>query len=111
MLHRLAGLSFFLFLTHEPTVSVLQSRLLAAVHPTGTLAQLASYLLPGLTAIVLLSGLGWLLERLCPRAFALMTGAPLRRRQATRPPAPENAPAAIVSAAREGPTVLCPTVK
>ncbi len=110
LLHRLAGLSFFLFLTHEPTVSVLQSRLLAAVHPTGTPEQLASYLLPGLTAIVLLSGLGWLLERLCPRAFALLTGAPLRRRQAAAPHASGSEPVAAASA-QGGTAVVCATAK
>jgi|GEM_PF-563871 len=81
LLHRLAALSFFLFLTHEPTVSVLQTRLLALWQPTGTIAQLAAYFLPGLTAIVALSGLGWLLARFMPGLFAVLTGAPLRLRR------------------------------
>lgn len=95
VLHRLAAMSFFVFLTHEPTVSVLQSQLARLWRPGSTLAQLAAYPVTGLTAIALLSLLGWVLARHVPRLFALLTGAPLRLRFAGAPGAPGSAQAGI----------------
>lgn len=86
LLHRLAAMSFFVFLTHEPTVSVMQSYLAPLWRPATTLGQLAAYPLTGVAAMVLLSLLGWGLAAWLPRLFALLTGAPLRLRF-TAPPA------------------------
>ena len=44
LLHRMAAASFFIFLTHEPTVSILQTRLLAVWRPEGAAAQLVAWL-------------------------------------------------------------------
>lgn len=78
LLHRLAGYSFFIFLTHEPTVSLVQSRLLTVWQPAGSAAQLLAFFLPGLVAIAGLFWLGRGLSRLAPRVYAVATGAPLR---------------------------------
>jgi surface polysaccharide O-acyltransferase-like enzyme len=85
LLHRLAAMSFFVFLTHEPTVSVMQSHLAPLWRPATTLGQLAAYPLVGVAAMVLLSFFGWGLAAWLPRLFALLTGAPLRLRF-TAPP-------------------------
>uniref|UniRef100_I2PXY9 Acyltransferase 3 domain-containing protein n=1 Tax=Desulfovibrio sp. U5L TaxID=596152 RepID=I2PXY9_9BACT len=85
-LHAMAALSFFIFLTHEPTVSVLQSRLMHVWQPAGTAAQLIAYPVVGLAAILLLYGLGRLLAKAAPTLYAVLTGAPLRRRFAPAPP-------------------------
>ncbi len=85
LLHWLAAMSFFVFLTHEPTVSVLQAKLLAVWRPSTTLAQLIAYPLVGGVAMAGLSLLGWGLAVYLPRLFALLTGAPLRLRF-ERPP-------------------------
>lgn len=87
LLHRVAAMSFFVFLAHEPTVSVLQSRLMGLWRPDSTLGQLVAYPVVGLAAITLLSLLGWGLARYVPRVFSVLTGAPLRLRFAA-PTAP-----------------------
>ncbi len=86
VLHRVAAMSFFIFLTHEPTVSVLQSELARLWQPAGFVSQLVAYPLVGLTAMALLSGLGWGLAKLAPRLFAVLTGAPPRLRFARPEP-------------------------
>lgn len=78
LLHRLAAYSFFIFLTHEPTVSLAQSRLLLAWQPSSSLGQVAAYFLPGLAAVTGLYWLGRGMARFTPRLFALATGLPLR---------------------------------
>ena len=78
LLHRLATFSFFIFLTHEPTVSVVQSRLLALWQPAGGAAQLVAFFVPGLVSITGLYWLGRGLSRVTPRLYAVATGAPLR---------------------------------
>lgn len=80
MLHRMAAMSFFVFLTHEPTVSVLQASLMRVWQPASTLGQLVAYPAVGLAAIVALSLLGWGLAVYVPRLFSVLTGAPLRLR-------------------------------
>ncbi|KHK02033.1 putative succinyltransferase involved in succinoglycan biosynthesis [Desulfovibrio sp. TomC] len=80
LLHRLAAYSFFIFLTHEPTVSVLQSRLLALWQPTTGPGQMVAFFLPGLVAIIVLYGLGRVLSRTLPGLYAVATGAVLKRR-------------------------------
>ncbi|WP_075355942.1 acyltransferase [Desulfovibrio sp. DV] len=88
LLHRLAAYSFFIFLTHEPTVSVLQTRLLALWQPATAPGQMVAFFLPGLAAIILLYWLGRGLSRFSPGLYAIATGAVLKRRNpgATEPP-------------------------
>jgi len=81
VLHAMASMSFFIFLTHEPTVSLLQARLLRLWQPAGTAWQLVAYPVAGLTAMALLYGLGRALSRLAPKVFAVLTGSPLRLRR------------------------------
>jgi len=78
LLHRLATFSFFIFLTHEPTVSVVQSKLLLLWQPAGSAAQLVAYFVPGLAALTGLYWLGRGLSRFAPKLYAVATGAPLR---------------------------------
>ncbi|EHJ46810.1 acyltransferase 3 [Solidesulfovibrio carbinoliphilus subsp. oakridgensis] len=85
VLHSMARHSFFVYLAHEPTMSILQTRLLAVWKPVGDLQQIAFYWLSGLTVIVLLWGLGEVLSRLVPAVYAVATGA---RRSARRPAPP-----------------------
>jgi fucose 4-O-acetylase-like acetyltransferase len=77
VLHRMARHSFFVYLAHEPTVSVLQTRLLAVWQPVGNAQQIAFYWLSGLTVIVLLWGVGEALSRVVPKVYAAATGARL----------------------------------
>lgn len=95
LLHGLAAMSFFVFLTHEPTVSLLQTLLLHLWQPASIGGQLAAYPLVGLTAMFGLAALGWGLARVAPRVFALLTGA-LPRLRGTPPaktaPLPDLAP-------------------
>ncbi|MHC1791484.1 acyltransferase family protein [Solidesulfovibrio sp.] len=79
LLHRLATYSFFIFLTHEPTVSVLQTRLLSVWQPGTGLGQMVAFFLPGLGAIIVLYWLGRGLARVAPGLYAVATGTMLRR--------------------------------
>lgn len=78
VLHAMAGLSFFIFLTHEPTVSVLQARLMDLWRPVGAAGQFVAYPAVGLAAMGLLSVLGLGLWRFAPRLFTVINGGPLR---------------------------------
>lgn len=85
VLHRLARHSFFVYLAHEPTVSILQTRALAVWKPAGDVQQIAFYWLSGLVTILFLWGLGEALSRLVPAVYAVATGARRPVRQAARP--------------------------
>ncbi len=78
----MAAMSFFIFLTHEPTISLLQARLMRLWQPAGKARQLVAYPVAGLTAMALLYGLGRTLSRFAPGLFAVLTGALLRLRHA-----------------------------
>ncbi|WP_428558844.1 MAG: acyltransferase family protein [Solidesulfovibrio sp. DCME] len=80
LLHWLARHSFFIYLAHEPTVSILQTRLLAVWKPVGDAQQVAFYWLSGLAVIFFLGALGGLLSRFLPWVYALATGARLPSR-------------------------------
>ncbi|MEL7638241.1 MAG: acyltransferase [Solidesulfovibrio sp.] len=80
LLHWLARHSFFIYLAHEPTVSILQTRLLTVWKPAGDVQQVAFYWLSGLSVIFFLGSLGEALSRLLPRLYAVATGARLPRR-------------------------------
>ena len=82
VLHRMARYSFFIYLAHEPTISVFQTRLLAVWKPVGDVQQIVFYWFSGLTVIVLLWGLGEMLSRFIPGTYAVLTGARLPRRNA-----------------------------
>lgn len=81
LLHRLSLYSFFIYLAHEPTVSILQTRLLSVWKPVGDVQQIAFYWLSGLTVIFLLWGLGELLSRTVPLVYAVATGSRLPHRK------------------------------
>lgn len=75
VLHRLARHSFFIYLAHEPTVSVLQTRMLAFWKPVGSVQQIAFYWITGLCVIALLWGVAEALNGLVPPLYGLLTGA------------------------------------
>jgi len=79
LMHHMASYSFFIFLTHEPTVSLLQTYLLQFWQPTGTVGQLVAYCLPGGVAIFGLYVLGRIFSRIAPRVYAVLAGAPVSR--------------------------------
>ncbi len=83
LLHRLAGHSFFVYLAQEPTLTILQTRLLAVWKPEGSLQQIAFYWISGLVTIAFLWGVAELLQRFVPVVYRVMTGA--RRSKAHRP--------------------------
>jgi peptidoglycan/LPS O-acetylase OafA/YrhL len=74
-LHRSARHSFFIYLAHEPVISLFQERLLAVWRPVGDFQQIACYLVSGLGTIVVLWGVAELLSRYLPRTYGLLTGA------------------------------------
>ncbi len=86
VLHRMARHSFFVYLAHEPTMSILQTRLLSVWKPAGDVQQIAFYWLSGLATIFFLWGMGELLSRLLPTVYAVATGA--RRPVRSANPAP-----------------------
>lgn len=90
MLHRMGRHSFFVYLAHEPTLSVLQSRLLAVWRPAGDAQQMAFYWGSGLAVILFLWGLAEVLHRFLPLPYALITGA---RRAPGKPVTVRSAPA------------------
>lgn len=75
LLHRMARHSFFIYLAHEPTVSILQTHLLSVWKPVGDAQQIAFYWLSGLAVIFLLWVLGEALSRLLPHVYGVMTGS------------------------------------
>ncbi len=83
VLHRSARHSFFVYLAHEPTISTLQTRLLAVWQPAGDAQQIAFYWLSGLATIVLLWGVAEVLDRFVPAFYAIITGS--RRAPAKKP--------------------------
>lgn len=78
VLRRMGRHSFFVYLAHEPTISVLQTRLLAVWRPAGDLQQIAFYGISGLTTIIGLWLLAELLARLLPAGYGFVTGARTR---------------------------------
>ncbi|MHC1789274.1 acyltransferase family protein [Solidesulfovibrio sp.] len=75
VLRRMGRHSFFVYLAHEPTISVLQTRLLAVWRPAGDLQQIAFYGISGLGVIIGLWLLAELLSRLLPAGYGFITGA------------------------------------
>lgn len=86
VLHRLSPHSFFIYLAHEPVMSLLQARLLTVWRPDGNFQQIACYWITGLGTIVLLWAVGILLSRYLPGCYAVLTGAWRKSR-----PAPKSA--------------------
>lgn len=85
VLHRLARYSFFIYLAHEPTVSLFQTCLLSIWKPIDDIQQIVFYWLTGLAVIGALWGIGAVLSRTMPGVYAVATGA---RRSGPRPGAP-----------------------
>lgn len=79
ILHVGATYSFFIYLTHEPTLSWLQSTTLSAFHPTGSLVQILYFFGSGILTMVFLGGIGAVLARVIPGIYAVATGARKRR--------------------------------
>lgn len=79
LLHLGGKYSFFIYLTHEPTLGWLQSMTLAVYKPVGSLAQILYDFGSAITIMVLLGCLGALLSRLVPGVYAVATGARRRR--------------------------------
>ena len=75
VLQRMGRHSFFVYLAHEPTISVLQTRLLAVWRPVGNAQQIAFYFGSGLSTIIGLWLVAELLSRLVPAAYGFATGA------------------------------------
>lgn len=75
LLHRMARHSFFVYLAHEPTVSIFQTRLLAVWRPVDDLQQIAFYWISGLAVIVFLWIVAELISRVAPALYAVMTGS------------------------------------
>ncbi|KHK04176.1 acyltransferase family protein [Desulfovibrio sp. TomC] len=78
VLARMGRHSFFVYLAHEPTISMLQTRLLAVWRPVGNVQQIVFYLGSGLTTIVGLWLLAELLSRFAPMVYNFATGARTR---------------------------------
>ncbi len=79
LLHIGATYSFFIYLTHEPTLSWLQSRLLTVYQPHGSLSRIAYFFGSGIALMFLLGAVGAILSRIAPGAYAVATGARKRR--------------------------------
>lgn len=67
--------SFFVYLAHEPTISIVQTRILEAWTPTGDPGQTLFYFGTGFFVIGFLWALGALLARIAPQAYGLITGS------------------------------------
>lgn len=81
MLHRMARFSFFIYLAHEPTVSIFQTRLLSVWVPASDVQQTMFYFLTGVAVTFFLWGVGEVFSRFLPRVYAVATGARLPRRK------------------------------
>lgn len=75
VLRRMGRHSFFVYLAHEPTISVLQTRLLTVWRPAGAAQQIAFYWCSGLTVIIGLWFVAELLSRCVPAGYGFVTGA------------------------------------
>lgn len=84
-LHRSAQHSFFIYLAHEPVISLLQAKLLSVWQPVGDAQQITCYFTLGLGTIVLLWAVAEGLSRLMPRTYAVLTGAWFKVRRAPSP--------------------------
>jgi len=88
VLRRMGRHSFFVYLAHEPTMSVLQTRLLSVWRPAGAAQQIVFYFASGLIVIVGLWLLAELLSRFVPAVYGFLTGArtkPVRAATASGP--------------------------
>ncbi|EHJ46779.1 acyltransferase 3 [Solidesulfovibrio carbinoliphilus subsp. oakridgensis] len=75
----LSGVSFFVYLTHEPVLSYLIYGTRFLFHPSGTADGIAYMLLLLLVTFALCTGLARLCIRFVPTAYALVTGSRLPR--------------------------------
>ncbi|WP_233489532.1 acyltransferase family protein [Solidesulfovibrio fructosivorans] len=72
---RLSGVSFFVYLTHEPVLSYLIYGTRFIFHPSGSAAGIGYVLLLTILPFVLCVGLGNLLMRYAPAVYAVATGS------------------------------------
>ncbi|KUG28456.1 hypothetical protein ASZ90_001697 [hydrocarbon metagenome] len=79
ILHIGATYSFFIYLTHEPTLSMFQTSLLSLYKPHDSLSQVCYFFGSGMAVMFLLGCLGAILSRIVPGVYAVATGARRRR--------------------------------
>jgi len=75
LLARMGRHSFFVYLAHEPTMSVLQTKLLAVWRPVGDAQQVVFYFGSGLAVILGLWLVAEALSKLVPRVYGFAVGA------------------------------------
>ncbi len=80
LLQRMAGYSFFIFLCHEPTLSILQTSIIGIWRPQSDLEQVVFYFGTGLGVIFLLFGLGMAFSKYAPRVYGFCVGSHTGRR-------------------------------
>ncbi|NDY55349.1 acyltransferase [Desulfovibrio sulfodismutans] len=78
-LHIGATYSFFIYLTHEPTLSWFQTNILSVYQPHGSLSQIVYFFGSGIATMLLLGSIGAILSRIIPGTYAVATGARRRR--------------------------------
>ncbi len=78
-LHIGATYSFFIYLTHEPTLSITQSSILSRFQPQGAPFQVAYFFITAIGTMIFLGCLGAVLSRIVPGVYAVATGSRKRR--------------------------------
>ncbi len=74
VLLRLSAYAFFLYLLHEPTLSLIIYFSRYVFVPVGTVTGIGYYFLTGALTVALVLGLGALLARFAPAVYGLVTG-------------------------------------
>ncbi len=78
-LHIGATYSFFIYLTHEPTLSITQTTILSRFQPGGTVTQVVYFFATAVVTMIFLGGVGAILSRIVPGVYAVATGSRKRR--------------------------------
>jgi len=84
LLQKMAAYSFFIFLCHEPLVSIMQTHVIVFWRPQSDLEQLVFYFGSALVTIFLLYGLGLALSKYTPRVYGFCVGSHSGRRPLAR---------------------------
>ncbi len=79
LLHVGATYSFFIYLTHEPTLSIVQSSVLPRFQPAGVLSQVVYFFASAVLTMIFLGCVGAVLSRIVPGPYAVVTGSRKRR--------------------------------
>ncbi|MFZ5811184.1 MAG: acyltransferase family protein [Thermodesulfobacteriota bacterium] len=78
-LHVGAAYSFFIYLTHEPTLSITQTSILSRFQPQGIVFQVLYFFITAIVTMIFLGFLGAALSRIVPGVYAVATGSRKRR--------------------------------